>query len=699
MLIKLLNLKLSWASRAVCGVLLSLLCLAACSSELLSPLETPPDMAEPPPETARFLLLRTARWPGGGREMTLGVLSQASGKPFTQDLTTEIVAQGPDSIPIQTKVSKVSLPPGYTAILLPPSRTATERASLAQAILAFVSSRPTTERIALYRHGAAVQLFSNFLLDRQKLYEALDRYQKGIDGDLSPLPLLAAIGTVVSDVRDVGGLGPDVMRSLIVLTPDPTVVFSDYPQVFVLPVLPNASGLIQASLAIDDLRQRAFYKVASCSQDAKFNARLLVRSLPGELSTSFPATLPEEVGLACNVDDIDSLKRTYTPRIELVFDDAQRAAHDARIRATQSATYNEALARSDFETQVRLAPGQPTVLATAHLHGQGSLSCERKSYTIQLTGPARYLIPDSASDEYTLISMCDDPAYVYAPTVFDLYKDDLFTLRYRFVEFVIDGKTKGIYLLLEKAQDELRQDNARTSGVLRRQYPVGTADAFEVLYSDSTDPLAPSTRYKAFVAQIAPLAGDALITAARNTIDLDQYLRYLANQSILKSGDYIDEAYFIGTEQANGMGGTIEAYRVMAWDPEGYSTCHSNGANAYQDSFGLAYCAEARLDFKLLGDPYVYKMFTTKLEESLRTMMTRDKMAAGLEKNKAALHALLSTPTICAAMTELLKFNAGAADCAVARSVITARADSILASYDARRTYLLNQLLLYRARF
>lgn len=701
MLIKLLNVKSFWASRSVSGFLLSLLCLAACSSETLSPVVIPPDLAAPapPPETARFLLLRTARWPGGGREMTLGVLNQSSGQPFAQDLTAEISAQGPDSIPISSKVSKVSLQPGYTAILLPPSQTAAERVSLSQVILTFVSSRPSSERIALYRHGAAVQLFSNFLLERRKLTEALDRYQKGIDGDPSPLPLLQAIGTVVSDVRDVGGVGPDVMRSLIVLTKEPSVVFSDYPQVFVMPVLPDASGLSQASQTIDDVRQRAFYKVASCSQDAKFNARLLVRSLQGELSASFPATLPEEVGAACKVDDIDSAKRTYTPRIELVFDDVQRAAHDARIRATQSGTYNEALARSDFETQVRLAPGQPTVLATAHLHGQGSLSCERKSYTIQLTGADRYLIQDSATDEYTLISMCDDPAYVYAPTVFGLYANDLFTMKHRFVEFVIDGKTRGIYMLVEKAQDELRRDHARTSGVLRRQYPVGTADAFEVLYSDSLDPLAPSTRYKAFIAQLAPLTGDALITAARSQLDLEQYLRYLANQSILRSGDYIDEAYFIGTEQANGMGGTSETYRVMAWDPEGYTTCHSNGANAYPDSFGLSYCAEARLDFKLLGDPYVYKLFAGKLEESLATMMTRDKMAAGLEKNKTALHALLSTPAICAAMTELLKLNAGAADCAVARSVITARADSILASYDARRTYLLNQLVAYRARF
>lgn len=701
MSIKLLNMKSYWSHRIASGLLLTLLCLAACSSETSAYLELPPDLAMPPPpsETVRYLLLRTARWPGGGREMTLGVLNQASGKPFAQDLTAQIAAQGPESIGIKTKVTKVSLPPGYTAILLPPSQSAAERMSLASAIQTFVASRPATERIALYRHGASVQLFSNFLLERRKLGEALDRYQKGIDGDANPLPLLQAIGTVVSDVRDVGGGGPDVMRSLIVLGKDPQLVFTDYPQVFVFAAPPSPAGLSQATLAIDEVRKNAFYKLASCSIDTKFSARVLVKSLQGELTASFPATLPEELGMPCNVDDIDSTKRVYTPRIELVFNDVQRAAHDARIKATQAATYDEALARSDFETQVRLAPGQATVLATAHLHGQGSLRCDRKSYTIQLTGSARYLLPDAATDEYTLISMCDDPAYVYAPTVFGLYADDLFTLKHRFVEFVIDGKTRGIYILIEKAQDELRQDHARTSGVLRRGYPVGTVDSFEVLYSDSTDPLAPDTRYKAFIAQIAPLTGEALISAARSQLDLDQYLRYLANQSILRSGDYIDEAYLLGTEQANGVGGTVETYRVMAWDPEGYTTCHSNGANAYPDSFGLSYCAEARLDFKLLGDPYVYKLFSYKLEESLNTTMTRDKMAAGLERSKTALHALLSTPAICAAMTELQKINPGAADCAVARSLITSRADAVLAAYDARRSYLLNQLILYRARF
>lgn len=688
--------------------LIPALLLTACSGEgntntVTNPdmaMPMPPDLKEPALDTARFALIRNVRWPGGGRELTLGVFNQATGTSFSQDLSARIEAHPPDGINLTTKVQKVVVPPGYTALLLPPNLLAFERANLSQAILSFAAKRPASERIALYRHGSTVQLFSNFLPERIKLTEALDRYQRGIDGDADPLPLVQAVSPVVSDVSEVSGSGSDVMRSLIVLAKDPKSVFVDYSQAYVIAVSPDDAGLSAASAAIDDVRQNAFYKVAACGAETKFSARLQVANMNGDLNASLPATLPEEVGASCNVDAIDTAKRVFTPRIEFVFDGLQRAAHDARIKAaTPGATFNDALARSDFELQVRLADGQPTVLATSHLHGNGSLTCDRKSYTIQLSGPARYLLPNSATDEFTLISMCDDPAYVYAPTIFKLLGDDLFALKVRFVELVIDGKTRGIYLLMEKAQDELVLDSARVTSVMRRQYPQGTSDFFEVLYADTTDQAAPLNRFKAFATSIASLSGDALISTLRSQMDLDQYLTYLASESILKSGDYIDELYFIGSEQANGLGGTTETYRVMLWDPEGYSTCHSGGANAYPDANNLSYCAEGKLDFKILADPKVYALFVKKLEDAMSGTLTREKMAAGLTDTKLALQALLSTPAICAAMTELLKINAGAADCAVARSVIASRADAILAAYDARRTYLVGQLSTYHSKF
>jgi hypothetical protein len=704
MLQRIIHGKRGWISKLFLTNLLSVLLLAACSSDTTSYLDIIPDMMAPPtptpdPDIARFMLIRTVRWPGGGREMTLGILNQNTGAPFSQDLSSRITARPTDGSALAMKVQKIAVQPGYTALLLPPSQTAAERSSLSQAILDFVAKRPATERIALYRHGSNVQLFSNFLKDRTKLTEALDRYQKGVDSDPDPLPLIQAASTTASDVENVGGTGSEVMRSLVVLTKDPKSVYINYTQIYALAVTPDAAGLTAASLAIDDVRKNAFYKVASCGAEIKLTGRIQVTDMQGELNASFSSTLPEEVGATCNVDLIDTAKRPYTPRLEFVFDATQRADYAARIRATQSATYDDVLARSDFVLQLRLSPGQPTILTTTHLHGNSTIRCDRKNFLIELSGPDRYLIPDSASDKYLLISMCDDPAYVYAPTAYGLLSDDLFALKFRFVELIIDGKTNGIYILMEKSETELVGDSARVTSVMRRQYPAATNDLFEVHYSNTPDLTAPATRYAQFASKIAPLSGDALIAALRDGMDLDQYLRYLAHESVLKSGDYIDEMLFYGSEQANGMGGIGETYRVNAWDPEGFSNCHSGGVNAYPDPNNIAYCAEAKLDFKILPDAKVYTLFARKTDDALATTLSREKMANALEQSKNSLLALFVNPAVCAAMTELLKLNANAADCAVARMLISARADALLTAYDTRRAYLQTQLTAYHAKY
>ena len=134
----------------VCMTALATVGLSACSSEgiQMMPIPEPPP---PPEEAARFLLLRSARWPGGGRELTVGVLNRATAAPFAEDLSARFSLRPIDESPLTSKLQKVALAPGYTSILLPPRQPASERALLALAISQFVTSRPANERIALYR--------------------------------------------------------------------------------------------------------------------------------------------------------------------------------------------------------------------------------------------------------------------------------------------------------------------------------------------------------------------------------------------------------------------------------------------------------------------------------------------------------------------------------------------------------------------
>jgi hypothetical protein len=94
----------------------------------------------------------------------------------------------------------------------------------------------------------------------------------------------------------------------------------------------------------------------------------------------------------------------------------------------------------------------------------------------------------------------------------------------------------------------------------------------------------------------------------------------------------------------------------------------------------------------------VYKLFVAQMEIQLAGQLRRERMAAELDATRTQLQALLVDPAICAAMTELLTFNAGAADCAVARTVIGNRATALLAAYDARRAFLLDRIAAYKAK-
>ena len=72
--------------------------------------------------------------------------------------------------------------------------------------------------------------------------------------------------------------------------------------------------------------------------------------------------------------------REYPDRLELFFSPAQRAIYDARVAG---------LSTADFELSLGFGPERGAASATAHLRGKGTLGCERKSYTLEIAGPAQ----------------------------------------------------------------------------------------------------------------------------------------------------------------------------------------------------------------------------------------------------------------------------------------------------------------------
>jgi hypothetical protein len=111
-------------------------------------------------------------------------------------------------------------------------------------------------------------------------------------------------------------------------------------------------------------------------------------------------------------------------------------------------------------------------------------------------------------------------------------------------------------------------------------------------------------------------------------LDLEQYFRWTALMTFIKSGDHVDESWFYASRELNDGGfKNDERFQMHAWDPDdAFESCHHDGRNALYDPYGLLVCTEGDLDIVFTRDPRVYEAFVDALEWTLRDAFTDARM-------------------------------------------------------------------------
>jgi hypothetical protein len=318
---------------------------------------------------------------------------------------------------------------------------------------------------------------------------------------------------------------------------------------------------------------------------------------------------------------------------------------------------------------VKLGVGAP-MAAMGHLRGQGTLNCARKSFAVELDGPRRRLMPDVGVNNFFLISMCLDEHYFGQMFGNRLLNGlDLFMPRMRYVKLKIDGVNRGVYLLMEQADNSLRDNLLSIAAVVRRRYDIDNQPA-EVKYPD--DPVVAAevkARFEAIGDRARFGAVENLDADLDAIVDLDHYTRLLASFSLLQNGDYIDEFFFYASTERG-----AEHYRAMAWDTDDlFSPCHGGGGRGIMDRCGLAYCAEAELDYALLRSPATYNRFLRGLDDILASV-TPAVMQAAMAQVRTELFAVLDDEETARALQEI-----GSPSLAQAQAAIDNRMTAMLA--------------------
>jgi hypothetical protein len=655
-------------------------------------------------KSARLQVVRQVSWPGAGHELTVRI-ADGRGRPVRGDLSAHIsVLSGGEALP--SHASPIALDPGFTAIVLPALPGGERRADIAGVVQEFIAGRPRQERIALYRWGRDLRQYATFSRDRARLRRLLVRYARDDAPGGEPLAPGTA-GQAAAAVAAIGGSAPAVLRALVLIGPGAEAQpESSEPRVasFHLDAERTDLGvaLREVGARLDALAERGHYRVGVCPRHEATAVQLRVRSLVGVTTTGtllsadavLPAPLPEQRRQDCHPPAIDSREREFPDLLELVLDDAARDTYEERLERVASAPEE---AKADLEVAVRLARGEEPIPATMHLRGQSSLECQRRSFTVKLSGPARPLFPGVASREFYLLAMCDDPHYVHQYTALQLLAGlDLYPLAFRYVRLVLGGAPQGVYLMVDKAREAFQRQNARVRIVMRRDYGEEQAadDRFEIKYAADADEA--SASWSQVASAIADADGDALVAALQTHLDLDKYLRWIAFNSATLNGDYLDEVWFVGTEGAGADGSAQTWFDIAAWDLEDtFSGCHFAGEMAWEDPHRLVYCAESALDHRIFADPAVYDRYVDRLEELLARELDEPHFAAAAQTTRRDLLARLADDAAAEAMEELTGPEGMRAD--EVRDVIGQAIDELQSRFTARRQELLERIEAYRS--
>ena len=222
------------------------------------------------------------------------------------------------------------------------------------------------------------------------------------------------------------------------------------------------------------------------------------------------------------------------------------------------------------------------------LWGQGGLSLRntrRRSLVVYLPPECPVESSGVTLRRFVLLSLFEDPTNMtYASSISVFRHMGVWKGESRLVHLVVDGISNGMYLLAEHPHDvstRLGASSVATRNLDDQAVAVGY-DTFGSLANQAA-----AEWYRSLISH-------GTLDDVLKSMDVSQYLRWLALNNLLQNGDFIDEVYF------SAINGTIH---VLPWDLDTiFQPCHMDGVRAVKDD-PLLYCAESALDHFISRTP------------------------------------------------------------------------------------------------
>ena len=297
----------------------------------------------------------------------------------------------------------------------------------------------------------------------------------------------------------------------------------------------------------------------------------------------------------------------------------------------------------DLENTILRFKNDTISIKEAHTHGQSTLYFERKSYSVDTDKKVKLCKGCDGLGAFYLVSLSMDKNYFHNRLSFDLLNGlGLFHLQYAYSELRINDKSQGIYLIIQRPQDWALKDIG-SPYIVRRGRGERVVDR-ERFQKDMSKEQKRNyhDQFLSIYKIIHQHSGEELYKKLNEVMHLEDYMRWLAFNYIIKCGDYSDELYFYIDPQT-------KRFRIVPWDYDDIFMIHPHEGmkerNTRIDPSSLVFSSEDKLDVKIANDPYLYaqyrKQFSSVFEE-----LSRDRLEKVLTNIYSDLSPLFESSSI-----------------------------------------------------
>ena len=277
--------------------------------------------------------------------------------------------------------------------------------------------------------------------------------------------------------------------------------------------------------------------------------------------------------------------------------------------------------KMDFKTTKLIINGESIEQEAIHSRGQTSLYFKRKSLGFKLKSDATFHHGEKSEKlkKFDLINLSMDKYYTRNRLAFQMMeKTELFDLFYTFCELRVNGKSEGIFMVIERPED-WAIDKKNSPLMIRRGYDHKMDKVETEKQAEKSIIKKYEDYFRNIYKSLKKQEGEELYNTLSQWMDVDNYMKWLAFNYFVRNGDYSDEVFFYVDPE-------IGKYRIIPWDYDDiFAVSPHEGKDKASKNLGdkLIFSAEDVLDVKIATDPFLYNKYLNVLKELLEDLSPR----------------------------------------------------------------------------